>query len=127
MTLIQRPRIQDVTAADSHGREPEWASWSNEKLLNLPISQLGVTLDGAFLSEQIQQLYAELEARQLIFRPHFWLSNEWFTPDGVPGIAVPFYLAHPRLEKLEMDQMLEVDGGDGGGDMHFLWRGRPHA
>jgi len=40
-----------------------------------------------------------------------WLSNEWFTPDGVPGIAVPFYLAHPRLAKLELDQMLEVEGG----------------
>lgn len=86
-----------MTASDSHDHEPEWASWSNEQLLNLPMNQLGVTLDGAFLSAQIQQLYAELDARQLLFRPHCWLSNEWFTPDGVPGIAVPFYLAHPRL------------------------------
>src|ERR1044071_10251178 len=104
-------RTQEVTAADSIDREPEWVSWSNEKLLDLPMNQLGVTLDGAFLSGQIEQLYAELEARQLVFRPHFWLSNEWFTPDGVPGIAVPFYLAHPRLEKLEMDPMLEAEGG----------------
>jgi hypothetical protein len=29
------------------------------------------------------------------------LSDEWFTPDGVSGIAIPFYLAHPRLEQLE--------------------------
>jgi hypothetical protein len=27
-------------------------------------------------------------------------------------MAVPFYLAHPRLEKLEEAQMLEVEGGD---------------
>ena len=27
-------------------------------------------------------------------------------------MAVPFYLAHPRLEKLERAQMLEVEGGD---------------
>ena len=100
-----------MTASDSHDHEPEWASWSDEQLLNLPMSQLSVTLDGAFLSAQIQQLYAELDARQLLFRPHCWLSNEWFTPDGVPGIAVPFYLAHPRLAKLELDQMLEVEGG----------------
>ena len=39
----------------------------------------------------------ELEAKGLHFRPHFWLSDEWFSPDGVPGIAIPFYLAHPRL------------------------------
>ena len=45
-------------------------------------------------------------------RPHYWLSDEWFTPDGVPGVAVPFYLAHPRLAKLELAQMLEVEGGD---------------
>jgi hypothetical protein len=30
----------------------------------------------------------------------------------VPGIAIPFYLAHPRLAKLELAQMLEVEGGD---------------
>ena len=54
---------------------------------------------------------AELEARGLV-RPHYWLSDEWFTPDGVPGVAVPFYLAHPRLAKLELAQMLEVEGGD---------------
>ena len=45
-------------------------------------------------------------------RPHYWLSDEWFTPDGVPGVAIPFYLAHPRLAKLELAQMLEVEGGD---------------
>ena len=27
-------------------------------------------------------------------------------------MAVPFYLAHPRLERLERAQMLEVEGGD---------------
>lgn len=108
---MQRSQSPVTTSPDSHHPEPAWVSWSTEQLLDLPMNQLGVTLDGAFLAEQIQQLYAELEARQLLFRPHFWLSNEWFTPDGVPGIAVPFYLAHPRLAKLELEQMLEVEGG----------------
>ncbi len=116
---MQQLQPQVMTSSGGHYHEPEWASWSNEKLLSLPMSQLGVTLDGPFLSGQIQQLYAELKARQLIFRPHFWLSNEWFTPDGVPGIAVPFYLAHPRLAKLEMEQMLEVEGGTSNGACEF--------
>jgi len=30
----------------------------------------------------------------------------------VPGVAIPFYLAHPRLAKLELAQMLEIEGGD---------------
>ncbi|MEO6308323.1 MAG: hypothetical protein ABIO96_02245, partial [Nitrospiraceae bacterium] len=67
---MQRSRTQEMTASDSQEHEPEWASWSNEQLLNLPMSHLGLTLDGAFLSTQIQQLYAELDARQLRFRPH---------------------------------------------------------
>ena len=59
----------------------------------------------------IRRLYDELAARNLRFRPHFWVSNEWFSPDGVPGVAVPFYLCHPRLLQLERRQMLEVEGG----------------
>ena len=124
---MQRSGTQEVTASDRQDQEPEWVSWSNEQLLDLPMRQLGVTLDGAFLSAQIQQLYAELDARQLRFRPHVWLSNEWFTPDGVPGIAVPFYLAHPRLAKLELDQMLEVEGGTPEWCMRILRHEAGHA
>jgi hypothetical protein len=58
------------------------------------------------------QLRDELEARGLSFPIHFYLSDEWFTPDGAAAMAVPFYLAHPRLEKLEKAQMLEVEGGE---------------
>jgi hypothetical protein len=91
--------------------EPHWASWSDEALLDLPMCDLHLDIQGGFLAEPIAELTRELEERRLLFRPHFWLSNEWFTPDGVPGIAVPFYLAHPRLAKLELAQMLEVEGG----------------
>jgi hypothetical protein len=86
-------------------------AWPDDKLLNLKLCDLRLGLNGGFLSEQIARLYAELESRRLVFRPHFWLSDEWFTPDGVPGIAIPFYLAHPRLARLELSQMLEVEGG----------------
>ena len=73
---------------------------------------LGLTIEGTELEARIAQLNAEIDARGLTFRPYYWLSDEWFTPDGVPGIAIPFYLAHPRLAKLEFAQMLEVEGGD---------------
>ncbi len=39
-----------------------------------------------------------------------WLSEEFFTPDATLGFAVPFYLAHPRLMRLERAQMLECEG-----------------
>jgi hypothetical protein len=92
-------------------REPEWASWSDEKLLDVRMSELGVGIPGTRLEERVRTLHRELEARDLRFRPHVWLSDEWFTPDGVPGIAIPFYLAHPRLARLERTQMMEVEGG----------------
>src|SRR5262245_23033299 len=84
----------------------EWASWPDERLLDLRISQLGVTIEGSALEPRLAELQAELDARGLSFQPHFWLSAEWFSPDGVPGVAMPFYLANPRLAQLERAQML---------------------
>src|SRR5215471_15804805 len=86
----------------------EWAGWSDEKLLQLRMKDLGLSIQGTDLEERIAQVNAELAARGLV-RPRYWLSDDWFTPDGVPGIAIPFYLAHPRLAKLELSQMLEVE------------------
>jgi Putative zinc-binding metallo-peptidase len=92
--------------------DPEWASWPDEKLLEARFCDLGVTIEGTDLEARIARINAELDSRSLKFRPHYWLADEWFTPDDVPGIAIPFYLAHPRLAKLELAQMLEVEGAD---------------
>jgi hypothetical protein len=104
-----------------------WASWPDDKLLDLRISQLGVTIEGSVLEARIAELQREIEARGLTFHPHFWLSAEWFSPDGVPGVAIPFYLAHPRLERLERAQMLEVEGGTPDWCMRILRHEVGHA
>ncbi len=91
--------------------EPEWVSLNDSELLDVRICDLGVRIEGTPLEERIQRLHDELAARHISFKPHFWLSDEWFSPDGIPGIAMPFYLAHPRLSRLEKNQMLEVEGG----------------
>ena len=88
-----------------------WIDLSDEALLDVRLCDLGVTIDGSWLEERLAELHRELDARGLTFRPHYWLSAEWFSPDGVPGVAIPFYLAHPRLMRLERSQMLEVEGG----------------
>lgn len=105
----------------------EWADWPDDKLLDLRLCDLQLTVEGSQISEQIRQLNDELSARGLRFRPHFWLSSEWFSPDGVPGIAVPFYLAHPRLARLELDQMFEVEGGTQETCMRILRHEAGHA
>ena len=72
---------------------------------------LGVSIEGTAVERRISDLNRELAARGITFRAHFWIADEWFTPDNVPGVAVPFYLVHPRLAQLELAQMLEVEGG----------------
>jgi len=90
---------------------PDWASASDEVLLAMRMCDLDLSLGGTDVEQRIALVNAELTAQGLAL-PHYWLSDEWFTPDGVPGVAIPFYLAHPRLAKLELSQMLEVEGGD---------------
>jgi hypothetical protein len=108
--------------------DPEWASWPDDKLLDLRISDLQIALEESAIEPRLAQLQAELAARGLeSFQPHFWLSAEWFSPDGVPGVAIPFYLAHPRLERLERAQMLEVEGGTPEWCMKILRHEAGHA
>ena len=67
---------------------------------------------GHYALLRIGQVRAELEDRGLCFPLAFYLGEEWFTPDGSAAVAIPFYLAHPRLERLERTQMLDVEGGE---------------
>lgn len=90
---------------------PTWTRWAQPRLLDLPLRDLGVKLEGTWVARCIAELEDDLADRKIHFRPHYWLSTEWFTPDGVPGVAIPFYLAHPKLMRLERKQMLEVEGG----------------
>lgn len=98
----------------------EWVDWLDERLLDLRFCDLHVTVEGSPITAQIERLYCELGDHGLLFRLHVWLSKEWFSSDGVPGIAIPFYLAHPRLSKLELAQMLEVGGGTSDWCMRIL-------
>ena len=79
------------------------------------------------MEERVAELERELRERGLVFPIRFYLSDEWFTPDGMPAIAIPFYLAHPRLEKLEETQMLEVEGGEHEWCMRILRHEAGHA
>jgi len=97
-------------AAGGARRRAKWARYTDEQLLDLRLCDLKLPLRGTVLERRVAQVRRELEHRGLRFRPHFWLSDEWFTPDGVAGAAIPFYLAHPRLTRLEENQVLEAEG-----------------
>jgi hypothetical protein len=91
--------------------EPSWVALKDEELLALRICDLAVRIQGSELETRVGQFYEELAAREVTFRPDCYLGDEWFSPEGVPAIAIPFYLAHPRLKTLELHLMLEVEGG----------------
>lgn len=99
---------------------------TDEQLLAMRFCDLKLTI-GAPLARRVRRLYGELDKRQIAFRPHVWLSEEWFSPDGVPGIAVPFYLAHPRLERLERRMMRTVEGASAESAMRILRHEAGHA
>ncbi len=88
-----------------------WASWPDERLLQLRLRDLTVTVERTWLERCLNELHSELAERGLRIRPHAWISDEWFSAEASPGIAIPFYLAHPRLMRLERKMMFDVEGG----------------
>jgi len=118
----------ETTAADPEPlKGSDWTTLPDEALLDVRMCDLKLSIEGTELEPRIGEIDAELAARDLNFKPHYYLSDEWFTPDGVPGIAVPFYLAHPRLAKLENAEMLEVEGGDAASCLRILRHEAGHA
>ena len=88
-----------------------WASLPDEQLLKLRLRDLKVTVEDTWLEDCFNSLLDELGQRGIRVRPHAWISSEWFSPENTPGIAFPFYLAHPRLMQLEKKKIIDVEGG----------------
>lgn len=91
-------------------RAYRWENLDDTALLHVRFRDLHLRVDNSIVEPDVHRLYTELERRGIRFRPHVWLSTEWFSPDGVPGIAVPFFAAHPRLCRLERRVTGEVEG-----------------
>ncbi|MGD2017955.1 MAG: putative zinc-binding metallopeptidase [Planctomycetota bacterium] len=104
-----------------------WTHLPLDRLLSVRIQDLGLELEDSPLQARLDELHGELERKGMRFRPYAWLSTEWFTPDDTTGFAVPFYLAHPRLVRLERSQMLEVEGATRKGCMKIMRHEAAHA
>src|SRR3569832_548663 len=119
MSTTRSPRVRRATRS--------WTRMSDDELLGLRFRDLKLKIERSPVARRVRRRYRELDKRQISFRPHVWLSEEWFSPDGVPGIAVPFYLAHPRLERLERRMMRNVEGGSAESAMRILRHEAGHA
>ncbi len=109
--MTEAQERQDPTATRLSASVPDLAGMSDDELLRMRICDLKLKLAGSELESRIEKFYAELAAKGISFQPLCYLGDEWFCPDGCATIAIPFYLAHPRLKKLEDKMMMEVEGG----------------
>ena len=98
-----------------------------EQLLGLRLSELPVRIEATWLEPRIAQLHHELAARNIPFKPHCYLADEWLTPENEPVIGIPFYLAHPRLIELQRKMMLEAEGDNDDWCMKLLRHECGHA
>ncbi len=118
---MNRSRAKDApeTSQTAHST-PDWASSTDEQLLETRICNLGLKIPGTDLESRIEAFYRELDEKEISFKPVCYLGDEWFCPDGASTIAIPFYLAHRRLKKLEERMMMEVEGGTAAWCMRLL-------
>jgi putative zinc-binding metallo-peptidase len=102
-------------------------NWEGERhaLLSQRISDIGLEIRGSLLEKLVNQLYEELAAKGLEFRPPVYLSDQWGCPDGTPLIGVPFYLADSRLSRIEEDYSAAVEGAEE--SMRYLRHEAGHA
>jgi len=123
-----RERAQQTKKAEARAtRAFTWARLGDDELLDLKLRDLGLTVEDSPVAAHVARLDDELARKGLAFRPYTWLSTDWFTPDACTGFAIPFYLAHPRLVRLERSQMLEVEGGTQDECLRILRHEAAHA
>ncbi len=87
-----------------------WESLSDKEIMELKFSDLDLKIEGSRIEPLVQRLYDDLEAKGLSFRPHVWVSEDWYSVDGIPGIAIPFFVVNERLAKLHKKIMFDVEG-----------------
>jgi hypothetical protein len=100
---------------------------SEEQLLKTRLCDLPISIEGTWLKDCVEALYAELDSKGLAFHPECYLADEWLTPEGNTVIGIPFYLAHPVLLKLEHKMMLEAEGEGKSWCMQLLRHEAGHA
>ncbi|MFK7740691.1 MAG: hypothetical protein AB8H80_10235 [Planctomycetota bacterium] len=116
-----------MSRQNAKSKTPWWQDLPTEELLDVRLCDLELSIQGTALEDRIQQLHDELSRKELRFKPYTWLSTDWFTPEGSTGFAVPFYLAHPRLVRLEHSQMFEAEGSTHSWCMKLLRHEAGHA
>lgn len=105
----------------------KWENLSDKELLELRFCDLDLKIENSRIEPLIETLYLELSQKRLKFKPHVWISEDWYAMDGIPGIAVPFYVLHKRFSQLCRKMQLEPEGFNKAEAMKLLRHETGHA
>ena len=114
--MVSGDRVLTIVPDDAQpekSTEAEWVAWSDEQLLDVRLCDLKLRIAGTQLSKCVRQLSRELKSQGLVFRPHVWLSDDWYCPDGVSGIAVSVLYGTSSVSEIGT----QSDAGSGGGGL----------
>jgi hypothetical protein len=89
----------------------DWDKLTDEEIMKIRVRDLNLRIQDSELEPLIERLYEELDAKDINVHPTCYLADEWFCPEKVPIIGIPFCLAHPRLKQIEQKMLYEVEGG----------------
>ena len=105
----------------------DWDKLPDDEIMKIRVRDLNLQIQDSELEPLIERLYEELDAHGISFHPSCYLADEWFCPEKVPIIGIPFCLAHPRLKQIEQKMLYEVEGGTDESCMKLLRHECGHA
>lgn len=82
---------------------------TNSKILQTKLPELLGTLCPQQRS-QLRILFKNLSNINKTWKPHIWISDDWYSPDGIAGFTIPITLTHPKLIALEKKYLGQCEG-----------------
>jgi len=87
-----------------------WSQISDDDLLSRKLKDLPLSLEESDIYPLIQKVMAELHAVLPHFQPYLFVGDEWFSPEGVAAVSIPFFLLNSRLRNLTRKTVLDCEG-----------------
>ena len=86
------------------------STMTEDELLSFKLCELSISLESTVFAQDLSTLTTELRNKKIRFKPTLYFADDWFVADGNTAVAIPFYLGHPRLLKMEKKHVQFVEG-----------------
>jgi hypothetical protein len=91
-------------------KSSNWSILSSTELLKLRWKELNLNLNQSPIEFHLKEVLHDLKLKGFLFKPEFFISDAWYVSLNYTAIAIPYYLLHPRLIKLEQEIMGKIEG-----------------